>query len=191
MRMKRHVRSFVKGATGEASWTGAELVPTPADVMAKATRMLQRVMSLQLVWFLCFSVGGVLAVWTAWKNTHLPASCTVLNPLLQHASSTTAADCAKHSYLWPLVLMLVGITGLLVTGYVATRLAVKYLGAGAAAFLRSGRRFVGPMGPKMSAQNMGAWFPGSSGGVPPEVKGGLPPGTPGSPSGPPVGGTGG
>ena len=133
----------------------------------------------------------MLAVWTAWKNTHLPACMHGANPLLQHAPSTTIADCAKHSYLWPLVLMLVGITGLLVTGYVATRLAVKYLGAGAAAFLRSGRRFVGPMGPKMSAQNMGAWFPGSSGGVPPEVKGGLPPGTPGSPSGPPVGGTGG
>jgi len=184
MRMKRHVRSFVKGARGGASGTGAELVSTPADVMAKATKMLQRVMSLQLVWFLCFSVGGVLAVWTAWKDTHLPAACTVFNPLLQRAASTTTAECAKHSYLWPAGLMLLGITGLLVTGYVATRLAVKYLSAGAASFLRNGRRFMGPMGPKIGAQNMGAWFPGASDGMPPDVKGGLPPGTPGSPSGP-------
>ncbi len=28
--------------------------------MAKATRMLKRVMLLQMVWFLCFFVGGVL-----------------------------------------------------------------------------------------------------------------------------------
>ncbi len=190
MRMKRHVRSFVKGARGEASGTGAEIVRTPADVMAKATKMLQRVMSLQLVWFLCFSVGGVWAVWTAWKDTHLPAACSAFNPLLQHAPSTTIAECAKHSYLWPVALMVVGITGLLVTGYVATRLAVKYLGAGAAAFLRSGRRFMGPMGPKPGAPGMGAWFPGSSDAMPPEVKGGLPPSTPGSPSGPPAGGAG-
>ena len=45
-----------------------------------------------------------------------------------------------------MLLVLVGIAGLLVTGYVATRLAVKYLGAGAAAFLRGGRRLHGPGG---------------------------------------------
>jgi len=37
---------------------GSEVVPTPADVMAKATRMLKRVMLLQMVWFLCFFAGA-------------------------------------------------------------------------------------------------------------------------------------
>jgi hypothetical protein len=84
------------------------------------------------------------------------------------------------------LLVLVGIAGLFVTGYVATRLAVKYLGAGAAAFLRSGRRFMGPMDPRAGGQNMGGGFPGSTGGMPPGCDAGLPPGTPGSPSGPPL-----
>jgi hypothetical protein len=146
MRMKRHVGSFVKGARGAAGVAGAgggdqmssQLLATPADVMAKATRMLQRVMSLQLVWFLCFSAGGTLGVWAAWKNTHLPAVCS--------SGAGTAAACAHHSYLVPVILLVVGIAGMLVTGYVATRLAVKYLGAGAVVFLREGRRRMGPMG---------------------------------------------
>jgi hypothetical protein len=96
----------------------------------------------------------------------------------------------------PVTLLVVGILGLIVTGYVATRLAVKYLGAGATAFLRSGRRFMGPMGPRGGGQNIGGGFPGggfpggAGGGMPPsgsrapDFNAGLPPG-PGSPSGPP------
>src|ERR1035441_6527025 len=109
---------------------GSEVVPTPADVMAKATRMLKRVMLLQMVWFLCFFAGGVLMVWTAWRNTHLPATCTSG----VRATASVIASCEHHSYHWPVLLVLVGIAGLFVTGYVATRLAVKYLGAGATAF---------------------------------------------------------
>jgi hypothetical protein len=161
---------------------GSEVVPTPADVMAKATRMLKRVMLLQMVWFLCFFAGGVLMVWTAWRNTHLPATCTSG----VRATASVIASCEHHSYHWPVLLVLVGIAGLFVTGYVATRLAVKYLGAGAAAFLRSGRRFMGPMDPRAGGQNMGGGFPGSTGGMPPGCDAGLPPGTPGSPSGPPL-----
>ena len=167
---------------------GSELVPTPAEVMAKATKMLQRVMLLQVVWFACFMAGGLLTIWTAWKNTHLPAACTA--HLVPSATSGAIAGCGHHSYHWPVLLVLVGIVGLFVTGYVATRLAVKYLGAGAAAFLRSGRRFVGPMGPRagdrdMGDQDMGGGFPGSTGGIPPGLGAGRPPGTPGPPSGPP------
>jgi len=162
----------------------SELVPTPAEVMAKATRMLQRVMLLQVVWFLCFVAGGLLLLWTAWKNNHLPASCTA-SQIVPSGTAATIAGCVHHSYLWPVVLILVGVLGLLITGYVATRLAIKYLGAGAAAFLRSGRRFMGPMGPRPGGQNMGGGFPGSGKGVPPEFKAGLPPGAQGPSSGPP------
>ena len=160
---------------------GSELVPTPAEVMAKATKMLQRVMLLQVVWFACFMAGGLLTIWTAWKNTHLPAACTA--HLVPSATSGAIAGCGHHSYHWPVLLVLVGIVGLFVTGYVATRLAVKYLGAGAAAFLRSGHRFMGPTGPHTGGQNMGGGFPGSTGGMPPGF--GLPRGTPKPPSGPP------
>ena len=62
--------------------------------------------------------------------------------------------CELHSYLLAVVLILGGIAALLVTGYVATRLAVKYLGAGAMAFFRGGRRSVGPTGPPAAAR---AW----------------------------------
>jgi hypothetical protein len=177
--MKRHVASFVKGVTEGRDQMSSELVPTPADVMAKATKMLQRVMTLQVVWFLCFFAGGVLGVLAAWKNTHLPALCSA------SGSGSLPADCAHHSYLVPVLLLLVGIVGMLVTGYVATRLAVKYLGAGAVAFLRQGRRRMGPMGNRMGPQSTGGGFPGSAGGMPPDFNAGLPPGAPGSPSGPP------
>src|SRR5271165_6741328 len=105
--MKRHVKSFVKGAQGGAFMDG-ELVPTPADVMVKATKMLRRVVLLQIVWFLCFAAGGVLMVWTAWKNTHLPALCA-----LPVTSGRYGPMCAHHSYLLPVILLAVGIVGLL------------------------------------------------------------------------------
>ncbi len=180
--MKRHVNSFVKGAMGGRASTGSEVLATPAEVMSKATRMLQRVMVLQVVWFVCFVAGGLLTVWTTWKNTHLPSACA---GHVVRGGTALASGCGHHSYLWPVLLVLIGIIGLLATGYVATRLAVKYLGAGAAAFLRSGRRFVGPMGPRAGTQDMGEGFPDSTGGSAPGFSAGLPPGTPGSPSGPP------
>ncbi|MGD0439375.1 MAG: hypothetical protein ABSB52_01995 [Acidimicrobiales bacterium] len=140
---------------------GSQVLPTPAEVMAKATKMLQRVMLLQVLWFACFMAGGLWTIWTAWKNTHLPAYCSDR----VRAGAAAMAACSHHSYGGPVILVLVGIVGLFVTGYVATRLAVRYLGAGAAAFLRGGRRFVGPMGPRGGAEYMGGGFPGSSGGM--------------------------
>jgi hypothetical protein len=174
VRMKRHVRSFVKGATGGRASMGSELLPTPAEVMAKATKMLQRVMLLQVVWFACFVAGSLLTVWTAWKNTHLPVACTSG----VHATVSVIESCQHHSYLLAVLLVLVGVGGLLVTGYAATRLAVRYLGAGATAFLRSGRRFMGPMGPRTGGPDMGGGFPGRTGGMP-GFNAGLPPATPG------------
>jgi hypothetical protein len=161
---------------------GSELVETPAEVMAKATRMLKRVMSLQVVWFVCFLGGGLVTLRAAWKNTHLPAACNGQGGTARASSVVAAvtAGCAHHSYLVGVILVLVGIAGLLVTGYVATRLAVRYLGAGAMAFLRSGRSFVGPMGPRRGAQDAGG-FPGSPGG---SLNVGLPPGE-GAPPQPP------
>jgi hypothetical protein len=165
-----------------------ELVSTPTDVMAKASKMLQRVMLAQLVWFLCFAAGGVLGVWSAWKNGNLPSFCSLAGNQREPAGviNQYLASCAHHSYVLPVTLLVVGIVGLMVTGYVATRLAFKYLGAGAVAFLRQGRRRMGPMGPRMGAQNMGGGFPGGPTGMPPDFNAGLPPGTPGSPTGPPL-----
>ena len=152
---------------------GSEVVPTPSDVMAKATRMLKRVMLLQMVWFLCFFVGGVWMVGTAWKNTHLPAACS------SGAKASVVASCLHHSYSWPVLLVLVGVAGLFVTGYVATRLAVRYLGAGAAAFLRNGRRFTGAAGPRGPVRTWVGDSPGPTAGMAPGFDAGLPPGRPG------------
>ncbi|MGO9963474.1 MAG: hypothetical protein ACLPUG_08625 [Acidimicrobiales bacterium] len=171
--MRRHLNSFVKGATGGSSLEGGQVLLTPAEVMAKAARMLKRVMLAQVVWFACFVAGGLWTIWTAWKNTHLPAYCSD-----RVKAAAAIAGCGHHSYHWPVLLMLVGIIGLLVTGYLATRLAVRYLGAGAAAFLRTGRRFMGPMGPRPGGENMAGGVPGSGGGVPHGFDRGLPPGNP-------------
>ena len=177
MWLDRHLRSFVKGATTGRYVVGSEVVPTPSDVMAKATRMLKRVMLLQMVWFLCFFVGGVLMVWTAWKNTHLPAACSTGT----RATASVLASCLHHSYSWPVLLVLVGVAGLFVTGYVATRLAVKYLGAGAAAFLRNGRRFAGAADLRVNGQSMGGGFAGPTAGMGSGFDAGLPPGSSGPP----------
>jgi hypothetical protein len=131
---------------------GSDVVQTPAEVMAKATQMLKRVLALQVVWFLCFAAGGVWVISTAWMNSHLPRSCPSATSAPQTVSlarlEVLVENCQHHSYLFAVLLILLGICGLFVTGYVATRLAVGYLGAGAAAFLRGGRRFMGPMGPR-------------------------------------------
>jgi hypothetical protein len=180
VRLDRHMRSFVKGATGGRTVMGSDVVETPADVMARATRMLKRVMALQVVWFFCFAVGGVFLIWTAWKNTHLPGYCPSGIAPPQTASLSQielfVEGCEHHSYLWPVLLILIGVCGLFVTGYVATRLAVSYLGAGAAAFLRGGRRFMGPMGTRPGGPGAPGGFPGAAGGMPPGLGTGLPPG---------------
>jgi len=176
VRLDRHLRSFVKGATGAGTAAG-ELLPSPAEVKAKAITTLKRVLLLQVGWFGCFVAGGVLVLETAWHNNHLPASCSAPRPAAERAA---AAGCLHHSFLWPVLLILLGIAGLLVTGYVATRLAVKYLGAGAVAFLRGGRGFMGPPAPPYG-QDMGGRFPGSTRGTPPGFTAGLPPGPPGPP----------
>jgi hypothetical protein len=175
----------------------SEVMPTASELVAKARRNLGRLMLLQIVWFLCFVGGGVFLIWTFWKNSSLPGYCSggfagsVLVP---------ASACVHQSYLWPVVLMGLGIVGLMATGYVATRLAFRYLGQSAVAFLRGGRRQHTTMG----GPGMGGFpgspsrfpgppggFPGlpggasSPGGFPPVFNEGLPPGAPGSPTGPP------
>ena len=172
MRLDRHLRSFVKGAEGAGTPARGELLPTPAEVKIEAVKTLKRILLLQLVWFGCFLAGGVLVLQTAWHNNHLPAACNSLH-------GPPIPSCGHQFYLWPLLLILLGIAGLVVTGYVATRLAVKYLGAGAVAFLRGGRGYMGPMGPRQAGQNMGGGgFPRSSGGDPPGLDDGLSPGPP-------------
>lgn len=136
---ERHMRSFFRGVTGGPS-SGTRVVATTAEVRARATRALKRILWLQVAWFLCFVAGGVLVLKTAWDNAHLPAACSSA-----HSALKSTAACAHHSYSWPLLLLLLGIAALLVTGYVATRLAVRYLGEGAAAFLFGGQRFRRPV----------------------------------------------
>ena len=174
MRLDRHLRSFMKGAAGAGTGAGGEVLATPAEVKAKAIRTLKLILLLQVVWFGCFIAGGVLVLQTAWHNNHLPAACS--SPI-----RSLAAACAHHGYLWPLLLALLGIAGLLVTGYVATRLAVRYLGEGAMAFLRGGRGYGGPTGPRPGAHDMGGGFPLSFGGsLPGAFDSDPPPEPPGS-----------
>jgi hypothetical protein len=176
MRLDRHLRSFAKGAASGGPGVSGQVVQTPAEVMAKARGMLKSVLLVQVVWFLCFIAGGVMLVWTAWENTHRPAVC----PGAVRLAPGVIASCAHDSYLWPVLLILVGIVGLLVTGYVATRLAVKYLGAGAMAFLRGGRFFTGPMDQRpgyTGAQDVNGGLPDPSGDMSPRFTADLPPGT--------------
>jgi len=173
VRLDRHLRSFVKGA-GAATAAGGELLPTPAEVKTRAIKILKRILLLQLVWFGCFLAGSVLVLETAWHNNHLPAACNSL----RGPAIVPMSGCERHSYLWPLLLVLLGIVGLLLTGYVATRLAVKYLGAGAVAFLRGGPSYMGPMGPRPGGHDMSGGFPRSSERAPPGLPPGPPPGTP-------------
>jgi vacuolar-type H+-ATPase subunit I/STV1 len=137
--------------------------------------MLKRVMALQVVWFLCFLAGGVLVIVTAWSNNHLPASCNGQGGALGKAGVVAAvtAGCERHSYLPAVLLILLGVGGLLATGYVATRLAVGYLGEGAMAFLRNGHFFAGPTGSRSDAGPSG--FPGGARVVGPGPASGLPP----------------
>jgi hypothetical protein len=152
----------MKGAAGTGA--GGEVLATPAEVKAKAIRTLKLILLLQVVWFGCFIAGGVLVLQTAWHNNHLPAACS--SPIRSLAA---------------LLLALLGIAGLLVTGYVATRLAVRYLGEGAMAFLRGGRGYGGPTGPRPGAHDMGGGFPLSFGGsLPGAFDSDPPPEPPGS-----------
>jgi hypothetical protein len=130
---------------------GSELVSTPADVMARATKMLQRSMLLQRLWFVCFFGGGVMIVVTAWRNKHLPAVCKGI----VHRTGPLLAICASHPYHVWVIVTLVGVGGMLLTGFVTTRLAVEYFGEGARAFLRQGRSFVGPLGPLVRGKDPG------------------------------------
>lgn len=132
------MRSFLRGVRGRPA-SGTRVMATAAEVKARAVRVLKRILWLQVAWFLCFVAGGVLVIRTAWDNAHLPSVCAAAD-----AARRTAATCAHHSYSWPVLLLLLGIVGLLVTGYVATRLAVRYLGEGTAAFLFGSRRFQRP-----------------------------------------------
>ena len=50
---------------------GSGIVPSPSEVMTKATRMLKRIMLLQMVCVLCFVAGGAMVLRTAWENNHL------------------------------------------------------------------------------------------------------------------------
>ena len=141
--LRRHAKSFVKGATGtspgkvpggtaaQISAASAQPVATPTEVLDKAKRMIRRVMALQVVWFAMCAAGGLTIVISLFRGS---------------------------SAAYGVLLLFVGIVGIVVTGYVTTRLAAKYLGAGATAFLRSqsraGRRYGatdgGPPGPGSS-----------------------------------------
>lgn len=108
--LRRHAKSFVKGATTGSAAGDAAQPADPAAVLAKATRMIRRVMALQLVWFVMCIAGALM----------------LLVDLVRGGSLAL-----------PALFFLGGFVGLCVTGYIATRLAAKYLGAGANAFLRS------------------------------------------------------
>ena len=157
------------------------LVPTPAEVMAKATRMLKRVMLLQIGVVPCFLAGGLLTSGRRGRTRTCPPSALQLGPRPRDA----AAGCEHHSYHWPVLLVLVGIVGLFVTGYVATRLAVRVPRRRGGGLLAERTPLHGTDGPActglgdrdMGDQDMGGGFPGSAGGMPPGFGAGLPPGS--------------
>jgi len=117
-----------------------------------------------------FFVGGVLVVWTAWKNGHLPAT---LHECGQGHRLTLAASCEHHSYHWPVLLVLVGIAGLLVTG-TWRRVSPSDTWAPAAVY---GTAAVSPdRGPSCGWPGHGGGFPGSAcrrlcAGLPPAARG--------------------
>jgi len=146
---------------------GSEVLPTPSDVMAKATRMLKRVMLLQTAWSCAFSL--VACSWCGrrgrtasarhlheWGQGHRDVGRELRAPLVPLAG---APGPGRDRWAF----------GDRVRGD-ASR--VRYLGAGAAASY--GTAAVSPDdGPRAGGQDMGGGFPGSA--MPPGFGAGLPP----------------
>lgn len=130
------------------------------ELVARAVRVFRWVSAIELGFFVMFGAGGFLLVYNFGKQAG--PSC-VLN-----ASSTTPTCTTSHPLTFPIVLAVAGFLGMIVTMIVAAQWTIRTLGVGALAYLRN-RRLTG------------AAMTGSS-----MQPGGMPPGMPGSPSGPPV-----
>ena len=142
-----------------------------AETVARVTKIIGRMLVLNIVWFLCFAAGALWTVFTFAHNSSGSLSCTGLS-----------SSCGHDSYVLPVALLLVGFLGMPITAVVATRLAIKHVGLGAMAFMRARR--TNTAGAPWPGGAVG--LPGAMPGGPPGFVGGMPPGAPGTPTGPPL-----
>lgn len=136
---------------------------TPVDPR-KAGRTATWLISAHVVFVLLFIAGGAISLWRFSQNGQSSVNCF-----------GTGSSCGHHSYALGVTLLVVGFVGNFITIAIGARLAIGY-GMGAFAHYQR-RRF------SSDSMTFGAQ-PGA--GLPPDWIGGQPPGTPGSPSGPPL-----
>jgi hypothetical protein len=135
-------------------------------LVARAVRAFRVVAVIQLPFFVMFGVGGFLLVYDFGKQSQ-PA----------FGSCGGTPFCSSPSLAVPIVLIAVGFFGMIITMVVATQWAIRTLGVGAIAYLRRRRRMGAAGGMETGVMGMDG---------PPSWPGGMPPGTPGSPTGPPL-----
>jgi hypothetical protein len=134
---------------------GAELSAQPARAGRSATLLI----AAYLVCLLLFIAGGAVIIWTFAQNGQTSVNCV----------GDFVDSCGTHhSYVLGGALLGAGFIGSLITVAIGARLAVGS-GLGALAYVQRRRSWPTEMPPP----------------TPPDWVGGQPPGTPGSPSGPP------
>jgi hypothetical protein len=157
------------GGTVNSADPGGPTQVSP-EAVRRATKWLAWLSTLQFLWLLVFVAGGGLLVWTAERNGQQDVSgCGGLgafgpSPCVHH-----------HSYVLPLVVLAAGLLGFVVNAAIAAQVSIRYLGYGAMRYIARRRRN------RFDSSSSGAFtgFPGLN-------DGGLPPGTPGSSTGPPL-----
>jgi len=139
-------------------------------------RKLRWLVLAQFVGMLCLFGGLVLVMVTVQHNSEIDSG-------LCSGISGSLGSCGSHeSYVLPVVLAGFGYLMAMIGFISARRLALKTFGRSGLRVMRR-RRPAGMGVPGMPGGPMG--LPGMPGG-PPDFPGGLPPGTPGSPSRPPL-----
>jgi tRNA A-37 threonylcarbamoyl transferase component Bud32 len=108
--------------------------PFTSAGVSKGVAVLRWLLALQLVWFLMFGVGGALAVWTLYQNGATAVKCGGISGF--PGFSVTVECTHHHSFVLPIVLIVLGFVGFLATGLSASTWAVKRFGMGLVAYWR-------------------------------------------------------
>lgn len=125
---------------------------------ARVGRSVTLLIGAHVAFVVLFVAGGALSIWTFARNSQTSVNC----------AGGLGGACGHHSYVLGVTLLAVGFVGNLLTMAIGARLAVGY-GVEAFGYLRT-RGSSAPVAPH----------------PPPDRVGGQPPGTPGSPTGPPL-----
>jgi hypothetical protein len=134
---------------------------------ARVGRIATQLISAHVVFVLLFIAGGALTVWTFARNGQTSVNCF----------GDSFGSCGDHhSYVLGVTLLVVGFVGNLITMAVGARLAIG-AGVGALAYFQRRR-------PSLMTDTTDR--PDGFGNEPPGWVSGQPPGTPGSPTGPPL-----